>query len=135
MNIMKEKSKKMIAKKNEYCFQGHVPRDVQEGLEACRDRGMAVGTIARKLAYLWLKLPPEKQGQLYLSLIDADFDPKDKGIADLLAAVDEVLARNILALLPRSALVAEALAAAQLPTQAQQHKQSRRQTKGKSGTG
>ena len=135
MKNMKEKPKKMTAKENEYYFQGHVPREVQEKLEACRDRGMTVGTMARKLAYLWLALPPEKQNQLYFSLIDVDFDPKDKGISDLLTAVDEVLVGKILALLPQSAKIAESLASVQLTKQARQHKQSRRQPKEMSGTG
>ena len=135
MKIMKEKSKKMIAKKNEYYFGGPVPREIQERLEACRDRGMTVQTIARKLAYLWLALIPEKQNQLYFSLIDEDFDGKDKGISDLLVAVDEVLVGNLLAKLPKSARLAEAFAAALQPMQDQQHKPSRQQPKASSKTG
>ena len=132
MEIMKEKSKKMMVKKNDYCFQGHVPREIQEKIESCRDRGMTVGTIARKLAYLWCSLSIEKQNQIYFSLIDVDFDPMDTGIADLFLAVDEVLVGNILAHLPKSARLAEAFAAVQQPMQDQQHKPSRQQTKGKS---
>jgi hypothetical protein len=115
----------MTAKKNEYYFGGAVPRDIQEKLEKCRDRGLTVQTIARKLAYLWLALPEEKQNQLYLSMID-DSDPKDRKIADLLTAVDEVLVGNILARLPNSAKIAEAFASAEQPNKAQRHKKSRR---------
>ena len=134
MKIMKEKSKKMIAKKNEYYFGGPVPREIQERLEACRDRGMTVQTIARKLAYLWLRLTPEKQAQLYLSLIDVDFDAKDGCISDLLDAVDEVLVGNLLAKLPKSARIDEVFAAVLSTKPAQLHKQFHRQPKGKSAT-
>ena len=125
----------MSTKRNEYYFGGPVPREIQERLESCRDRGMTVQTIARKLAYLWLKLTPEKQNQLYLSLIDESFDVKDKGVSDLLVAVDEVFVGNLLSKLPKSAHIVEALAAAQLPRQAQLHKPSRRQPSEASKTG
>lgn len=125
----------MAAKKNEYYFGGQVPRDIQERLEKCRDRGMTVQTIARKLAYLWLSLSPEKQNQLYFSMIDENFDEKDKGISDLLAAVDEVLVGNLLAKLPKSARIDEAFAAVLSTKPAQLRKQSHQQPRDKSKIG
>jgi len=119
MNFMAEKEKKPGQPKNEYYFGGPVPRDVQERLEPCRDRGMLNQTIARKLAYLWLALPEEKQNQLYFSSIDADFDLQDQATADLLALVDEVIVGNLLAHLPESAKLAEFYAAAQRPASKQ----------------
>lgn len=135
MNFMVKREKKLSGKKNEYYFGGPVPREIQERLESCRDRGMTVQTIARKLAYLWLALDPEKQNQLYFSLIDEDFDAKDKGISDLLVAVDSVLVGNILERLPKSAKIAEFLAAEKLPTQARQRKPYRRPPKEQLKTG
>jgi len=132
---MSKKGKNMSPKKNEYCFQGHVPREIQYKIESCRDRGMTVGTIARKLAYLWCSLSIEKQNQLYFSLIDVDFDTKDKGISDLLVAVDEVLVGKILAMLPNSAKFVEAFASAQQPMRVQRQKPSRRQPEESTKTG
>jgi len=96
-----------------YYFGGPVPRDIQEKLEACRDRGMRNQTIARKLAYLWLALPEERQNELYFGLIDSDFDPEDKRIADLFRAVDDIVVGQILACLPESARLIEAFASAE----------------------
>ena len=132
---MPKREKKLISKKNEYYFGGPVPREIQEKLESCRDRGMTVQTIARKLAYLWLKLAPEKQNQLYFSLIDVDFDAKDAGVSDLLDAVDEVLVGNLLSKLPKSARIDEAFAAVLSTKPAQRHKQSHQQPEVKSKTG
>ena len=93
----------MTASKNEYYFGGPVPRDVQDFMNGCRDRGMQNQTIARKLAYLWMNLPPEKQNQLYFSLIDGDFDPTDEALLDLMSGIDDVLFEVLLGLLPKSA--------------------------------
>jgi len=103
MPPMKKSEKNSGRLKNTYYFGGPVPREVQEGLESCRDRGMTVQTIARKLAYLWLALGPEKQNQLYFSMIDVDYDEKDKSYVDLFSAIDSVIIGQILSSLPRSA--------------------------------
>ena len=124
IDFMAEKEKRLAEKKNEYYFGGPVPREVQDRLEACRDRGMANQTIARKLAYLWLALPAQKQNQLYFSSIDADFDPQDRGIADLLALVDDVMVGNLLAHLPQSARLAALLAEPRPPASRQRGKRS-----------
>ena len=124
MNSMAEREKKMSEPKNDYYFGGPVPREIQERLEACRDRGMTNQNIARKLAYLWLALPPEKQNQLYFSNIDGEFDPKDQCIADLFAVVDDVIVGNVLAHLPQSAKLAALLAELQQSAPRQRGKRS-----------
>ena len=125
------KRKKIVNKEDDlFYFGGHVPREVQDRLEPCKERGMTNQTIARKLAYLWLALPDEVQNQLYLSSIDADYSTEDKMISDLFKAVDRVLLGNILALIPDAASVAEAVASARQPKQAQRQKKSRRKPAG-----
>ena len=99
---MSKREKKLGRSESPYYFGGPVPRDIQWRLQPCLERGMTVQNIARKLAYLWLALPVEKQNQLYFSLIDADFDPQDKAVADLFRLVDEIMASRILTLLPES---------------------------------
>jgi len=118
-----------MAKKDDYYFGGAVPREIQEKLEVCRDRGMQNKTIARKMAHLFLSLPEEMQNKIYLSTIDENFDPKDKAIADLLSAIDDVVVGYILARLPNSVKLVESFAAAQQHKQAQEHKRSPHKTK------
>ena len=122
------KRKKIVNKDEElFYFGGHVPREIQDRLEPCIERGMTKQTIARKLAYLWLSLPEEMQNQLYISTIDSSYSTEDKMISDVFKAIDRVLVGNILALHPQAAELAKALAAALQPKQAQQRKQYRLQ--------
>ncbi|MGB2861854.1 MAG: hypothetical protein WBC05_00885 [Sedimentisphaerales bacterium] len=99
-----KKREKNEHKKNEYYFGGPVPRDIQKQMDACRDRGMTKQTISKKLAYLWLSLPEEKQNQLYLCFPD-EVEPNDKVVIDLMRAVDVVIEQRILALMPKSVKV------------------------------
>lgn len=107
MIFINEKSKKMNQPKKPYYFGGPVPRDIQEKLEPCRDRGMTVQNIARKLAYFWISLPVEKQNQFYFSTLNTEFDAEDKSVADLILMLDEFIISNLLERLPKSAKLIE----------------------------
>lgn len=131
MAIMAEKEKKVTGSEDAYYFGGPVPRELQEKLYACRDRGMTVQAIARKLAYLFVSLPEDKQNQLYFSAIDRDFDPQDKAISDLFDLIDGFMRDRLLGGLPlSSALYAEAIADAQRHRSGREDKQSRRRPVG-----
>ena len=119
---MSKAQKKIKPSKNDYYFGGPVPREVQDYMNSCRDRGMTNQNIARKLAYLWMNLSPEKQNQLYFSMIDADFDPGEKSLLDFLKMVDDVLFEVLLGFLPKSEKLSAFAAELQGRRPAQQRK-------------